>query len=282
MAKQAKIKQTDWTKGGRDISNTATPLYKQNLVRLDERLTSPMQYINQYLDQYYGNNAIQNQDFLRMYNRAMNERTGANYAATGGGYTSSGQRAYDDRQRYYNDLASRLQQYGISQSRNMYDQDIANMRGANADYYNAYNLGKAYSDVDQYNDLVDQQNRNWFSNALSGIGNAAMAVAPFTGVAAPFVAGAGALASGAGAVTGIDTSGAMAAIRGGTPSQYQGMNNTYTNLANQLAQYDWGKVFNPSPSQTLSQKLGYNYTPYTTSSMANNALGNRNYFGFNR
>ena len=97
MAKQAKIKQTDWTKGGRDISNTAVPLYKQNLVRLDERLTSPMQYINQYLDQYYGTNAIQNQDFLRMYNRAMNERTGANYAATGGGYTSSGQRAYDDR-----------------------------------------------------------------------------------------------------------------------------------------------------------------------------------------
>lgn len=282
MAKQAKLKQTDWTKGGRDISNTATPLYKQNLVRLDERLTSPMQYINQYLDQYYGANAIQNQDFLRMYNRAMNERTGANYAATGGGYTSSGQRAYDDRQRYYNDLASRLQQYGIGQSRNMYDQDIANMRGANTDYHNAYNLGKAYSDVDQYNDLVDQQNRNWFSNALSGIGNAAMAVAPFTRVAAPFVAGAGALASGAGAATGIDTSGAMAAIRGGTPSQYQGMNNTYTNLANQLAQYDWGKVFNPSPSQTLSQKLGYNYTPYTASSMANNALGNRNYFGFNR
>ena len=282
MAKQAKIKQTDWTKGGRNISNTAIPLYKQNLVRLDERLTSPMQYINQYLDQYYGTNAIQNQDFLRAYNRAMNEKTGANYAATGGGYTSSGQRAYDDRQRYYNDLASRLQQYGVSQSRNMYDQDIANMRGANTDYYNAYNLGKAYSDVDQYNDLVNQQNRNWFSNALSGVGNAAMAIAPFTGVAAPFVAGAGALASGAGAATAIDTSGAMAAIRGGTPNQYQGMNNTYTNLADQLAQYDWGKVFNLSPSQTLSQKLGYNYTPYNASTMANNTVGNKNYFRFNR
>lgn len=282
MAKQAKLKQTDWTMGGRDISNTATPLYQDNLRNMGRYLSDPSKYVNQYLDQYYGANAIQNQDFLRMYNRAMNERTGANYAATGGGYTSSGQRAYDDRQRYYNDLASRLQQYGISQSRNMYDQDIANMRGANADYYNAYNLGKAYSDVDQYNDLVDQQNRNWFSNALSGIGNAAMAVAPFTKAAAPFVAGAGALASGAGAATGIDTAGAMAAIRGGTPSQYQGMNNTYTNLANQLAQYDWGKVFNPSPSQTLSQKLGYNYTPYNASTMANNTLGNRNYFGFNR
>ena len=282
MAKQAKIKQTDWTMGGRDISNTAIPLYQDNLKNMGRYLSDPSKYVNQYLDQYYGANAIQNQDFLRMYNRAMNERTGANYAATGGGYTSSGQRAYDDRQRYYNDLVSRLRQYGISQSRNMYDQDIANMRGANADYNSAYNLGQAYSNIDQYNDLVDQQNRHWFSNALSGVGNAAMAIAPFTGVAAPFVAGAGALASGAGAVTGIDTSGAMAAIRGGTPSQYQGMNNTYTNLANQLAQYDWGKVFNPSPSQTLSQKLGYNYTPYTTSSMANNALGNRNYFGFNR
>lgn len=272
MVKQAKIKQTDWTMGGRDISNTATPLYQDNLKNMGKYLSDPSKYVNQYLDQYYGTNAIQNQDFLRAYNRAMNERTGANYAATGGGYTSSGQRAYDDRQRYYNDLASRLQQYGISQSRNMYDQDIANMRGANTDYYNAYNLGKAYSDVDQYNDLVNQQNRNWFSNALSGVGNAAMAVAPFTGVAAPFVAGAGALASGAGAITGIDTSGAMAAIRGGTPSQYQGMNNTYTNLADQIAQYDWGKIFNKNtntvnqntPTGVLNQNLinatqsGYN------------------------
>lgn len=238
MAKQAKIKQTDWTKGGRDISNTAIPLYKQNLVRLDERLTSPMQYINQYLDQYYGADAIQNQDFLRMYNRAMNERTGANYAATGGGYTSSGQRAYDDRQRYYNDLASRLRQYGISQSRNMYDQDIANMRGANADYYNAYNLGKAYSDVDQYNDLVDQQNRNWFSNLMSGVG---------TGLAAiptPWTQAIGAGLQGAGAATAIDTSGAMAAIRGGNPSQYQGMNDTYTNLLNNLSKQDFSDLTN--------------------------------------
>ena len=282
MAKQAKLKQTDWTTGGRDISNTAIPLYQDNLKNMGKYLSDPSKYVNQYLDQYYGANAIQNQDFLRAYNRAMNEKTGANYAATSGGYTSSGQRAYDDRQRYYNDLASRLQQYGIGQSRKMYDQDIANMRGANTDYYNAYNLGKAYSDVDQYNDLVNQQNRNWFSNALSGVGNAAMAIAPFTGVAAPFVAGAGALASGAGAATAVDTSGAMAAIRGGTPNQYQGMNNTYTNLVDQLNQYDWEKVFNLSPSQTLSQKLGYNYTPYTTSNMANNTVGNKNYFKFNR
>lgn len=233
MAKQAKIKQTDWTKGGRDISNTAIPLYKQNLVRLDERLTSPMQYINQYLDQYYGANAIQNQDFLRMYNRAMNERTGANYAATGGGYTSSGQRAYDDRQRYYNDLASRLQQYGISQSRNMYDQDIANMRGANTDYHNAYNLGKAYSDIDQYNDLADQQNRNWWSGAMSSAGRV-IGMIPH-----PVTMAIGAGLQGAGALTSVDTSNAFNTVSSGMGNRLGYNNNsswdsTYTNLLNNL------------------------------------------------
>lgn len=233
MAKQAKLKQTDWTKGGRDISNTATPLYKQNLVRLDERLTSPMQYINQYLDQYYGANAIQNQDFLRMYNRAMNERTGANYAATGGGYTSSGQRAYDDTQRYYNDLASRLQQYGIGQSRKMYDQDIANMRGANTDYHNAYNLGKAYSDVDQYNDIVDQQNRNWWSGAMSSAGSV-LSMIPH-----PVTQAIGAGLQGAGALTSVDTSNAFNTVAGGMGNR-SGYNDasswgsTYTNLLNNL------------------------------------------------
>lgn len=238
MAKQAKLKQTDWTTGGRDISNTATPLYQDNLRNMGRYLSDPSKYVNQYLDQYYGTNAIQNQDFLRAYNRAMNTKTGANYAATGGGYTSSGQRAYDDTQRYYNDLASRLQQYGIGQSRKMYDQDIANMRGANTDYYNAYNLGKAYSDVDQYNDLVDQQNRNWYSNLMSGVGMGLSAIPT------PWTQAIGAGLQAAGAVTAVDTSGAMAAIRGGTPSQYQGTNNTYTNLLNNLSKQDFSDLTN--------------------------------------
>lgn len=233
MAKQAKIKQTDWTKGGRDISNTAIPLYQDNLNNMSKYLSDPSKYVNQYLDQYYGSNAIQNQDFLRMYNRAMNSKTGANYAATGGGYTSSGQRAYDDTQRYYNDLASRLQQYGVSQSRNMYDQDIANMRGANADYNSAYNLGKDYSNIEQYNDLADQQNRNWWSGAMSSAGQV-LSMIPH-----PATMAIGGALQGAGALTSVDTSNAFNTVSSQMGNRTGYNNNsswgsTYTNLLNNL------------------------------------------------
>ena len=259
MAKQAKLPQTDWTRGGRDISNTAIPLYQSNLQRMDTYLSDPQAALDSYLNKYYGANAIQNQDFLNAYNRAMGQRTGANYAATGGGYTSSGQRAYDDSQKYYNDLASRLNQYGISTSYNMANQDYQNMLNANSAYHNAYGLGKNYSNIEQQNALADQQNKNWFSSALSGVGNAAMAIAPFTGVAAPFVAGAGALASGVGGATALDTSNAMntmASIYGGQSVQPVTANNTYTNLVNQLGQYDWGKIFNKGTygTDTLGNK----------------------------
>ena len=256
MAKQAKIPQTDWTRGGRDISNTAIPLYQENLTRMGDYLSNPQARMDDYLTKYYGSNAIQNQDFLRNYNRQISQQMGNNFAATGGGYTSSGERALMDRQRALNDLAARLNQYGVTSSYNMANQDFQNMRGANADYYNAYGLGQPYSQTEQYNSLVDQQNRNWFGNLLSGVGNAAMAVAPFTGVAAPFVAGAGALASGAGAATSIDTRPAMAAIYGGNPAYFNTGNNTFTNLANQIGQYDWGKIFNRNtqPQQAQTQQ----------------------------
>lgn len=274
MAKQAKMKQTDYNIAGKNISDTASPLYQENLQRLGQYLNDPTSYIDKYLNQYYGANAVQNQDFLRQYNRAMNQRTGANYAATGGGYTSSGQRAYDDRQRYYNDLLSRLQKYGVSSARGMYDQDVANTRGANVDYYNAYNLGKAYSDVDQYNYQVDQANSNWWAPAVSAVGRAAMSVAPLTGVAAPFVAAAGAGATGLGDAFTVQV--------GNTPSNTWGQ--TFQNTGNDIANVDWGSLFNQfkNRNQTLSQKVGYNYTPYNTSTMAQNTVGNNNYFSLGR
>ena len=265
MAKQAKLPQTDWTRGGMQISNTAIPLYQENLTRMDNYLSDPQKALDNYLTKYYGSNAIQNQDFLNAYNRAMGQRTGANYAATGGGYTSSGQRAYDDTQKYYNDLVSRLQQYGVGSSYNMANQDYQNMLAANQAYNNAYGLGQNYSAIETQNALADQANKNWFSSALSGIGNAAMAVAPFTGVAAPFVAGAGALASGAGAATSQDfgsTNAGYASIYGGgkVGAGVQN-NNTFTNLANQLGQYDLGKIFNKG-KQSNTNPIGINQLLY--------------------
>lgn len=165
MAKQAKKIQTDYTTAGHDISQTASPLYQENLTRMNTYLNDPMARQDEYLNKYFSNTAEQS-DFLRNYNRAMSGRTGANYAATGGGYSSANQQGYNDLQRYQNDLASRLQSQGVLNAYNMATQDYQNMLGANNAYNAAYQLGKEYSDIEQWNNMARQQNR--FGNQLLG------------------------------------------------------------------------------------------------------------------
>lgn len=167
MAKMAKQKQTDYTKGGKLISDTSIPLYASNLGRMDEYLSDPQKKMNKYLTDYYDNTVAQS-DFLRNYKRAMSGQTGLNYSATTGGYTSEGQRAYNDQQIHQNDLAARLRDQGITSAYNMAAGDFGNMLSANNAYYNAYGLGKPYSDVEQYNYLAKQNNS--FGSQAAGIG----------------------------------------------------------------------------------------------------------------
>lgn len=204
MAKQAKIAQTDYTKGGRDISNTAIPLYQQNLTRMDEFNADPTAYIDMYRDKYYDNTTEQS-DFMRNYQRAMAQRTGANYAATSGGYSSEGQRAYDDTQRYWNDQAARLYDQGVANAANMAQQYYTNLINANAPYQNAYSLGKDYSDTERYNDLVEQGKNNWVGQSLKTIAPA-LAFVPGVGLALS------AAASAAGDAMQVDTSSAMGTV----------------------------------------------------------------------
>lgn len=173
MAKKAKKIQTDYTKGGRDISNTAIPLYQTNLQQIADYNNNPSARTDEYLDKYYTNTAAQN-DFLREYNRAMNNKTSQNYSATGGGYSSAGQRAYDDLQRYEDDLASRLYDQGISSAAAMAQQDFNNLLNAGTSYHNAYGLGKEYSDIEQYNNMVKQNNawNNQVGQILPAVGSA--------------------------------------------------------------------------------------------------------------
>ena len=166
-AKMAKQKQTDYTKGGKLISDTSIPLYVNNLGRIDEYLADPQKRMNKYLADYYENTAAQS-DFLTNYKRAMSGQTGLNYSATTGGYTSEGQRAYNDQQMHQNDLAARLRDQGVASAYNMANQDYQNMIGATNAYYNAYGLGKPYSDIDQYNYIRKQNNS--FGNQAAGIG----------------------------------------------------------------------------------------------------------------
>lgn len=174
MAKQPKKKQTDYTIGGRDISNTAIPLYQSNLTRIDNFLEDPMAYQDKYLNKYFTDTPTQN-DFLRNYTRTMGNATANNYAATNGGYASLNQMNYDDLQRNKNDEFARLYNQGVTSAYNMSNQDFINMLNANNSYNQAYHLGKEYSDVDQYNDMVDQLNSNawagWVGDAGKVIGS---------------------------------------------------------------------------------------------------------------
>ena len=173
MAKKAKKIQTDYTKGGRDISNTAVPLYQTNLQQMADYNSNPLARTDEYLDKYYTNTTAQN-DFMTEYNRAMANKTAQNYSATGGGYSSAGQRAYDDLQRYEDDLASRLYDQGVANARAMAQQDFNNLLQANTPYKNAYSLGKDYSDIEQYNNMVKQANawNNQVGQVLPTIGSA--------------------------------------------------------------------------------------------------------------
>lgn len=170
MAKQAKIKQTDYTKGGRDISNTAIPLYQENLTRMGSYLENPQESMDSYLDKYFSGTAEQS-DFLRNYQKAMAGQTSSNYAAASGGYSSLGQSNYADQQRYWNDLANRLYSGNVTNAYSMANQDFANMLNANKSYNQAYGLGELYSNIDQYNDLIDQSRNNWIGDVMNTAGD---------------------------------------------------------------------------------------------------------------
>ena len=169
-----KVKQTDYTKGGRDISNTAIPLYQNNLTRMDEYLADPMAAQDAYLNKYYNANTAQNTDFRRAYQRDMAKMTANNYAATNGGYSSLGNRSYVDNQRNWNDAAARWYDQGVANSYKMASQDYDNMLYANKAYENAYKLGEDYSRIDQFNDQVDQANGQWWNSLMDAAGEAGM------------------------------------------------------------------------------------------------------------
>lgn len=242
MAKQAKVKQTDWTKQGKSIADTSVPLYKEALKMQGDYLSNPQQYLDDYLNKYWSNNANQS-DFLRQYNRAMSNTTANNYAATTGGYTSAGQRAYDDQQRYQNDLASRLQTQGIQGASNLVGDWYNRLNTGLGNYNTAYGLGENYSKIDQYNDLINQERNNWIGSALNGAGNALMSSNN------PWAQAIGGTMVGASGIVGTDTSNAKSWITGSNKSAGAGgssgvdPNSTWAQGVGGLMNTDWSKMF---------------------------------------
>ena len=178
MAKVAKKTQTDYTRGGHDISQMAIPMYQENLKRTENYLSNPTGAIDEYLNKYYSNTPEES-DFLRNYNRAMAARTGQNYASTGGGFSSANQQGYDDLQRYMNDYAARLRLAGVSNAAQLAQNYYNNLLSGQGAYQSAYQLGQPYSDVEQWNYMAGQVNSPWtqMGSTLGAVG---------TGVGATF------------------------------------------------------------------------------------------------
>lgn len=242
MPKEAKIKQTDWTTGGRDISNTAIPLYQEGLGQLGDYMNNVQNRLDPYLENYIDlAQASQKNDLIRSFYDAASKTTANNYNAMNGGYSSANQGTYDDVQRYYNDLASRLYTQGLEAANTMANNEYNMLTGALNSYQNAYNLGEKYSAIDQYNDMVDQANDNMWTGVVNTLGDIGMSI-PI-----PWVKAIGAGLKTVGTAFGKDFS-AMdnlrAAATGVTGGQYQGDN--YSNyggsMSNLLGGLDWSKL----------------------------------------
>lgn len=243
--KEAKIKQTDWTTGGRDISNKAIPYYQEGLDQLHDYTKNVQNRLDPYIEKYINPaSAAEQSDFMRNYQRAMGQQTAQNYAATGGGYSSANQLGYDDLQRYYNDYASRLYSQGLTAANQLANNEYDILQGSLGAYGNAYRLGENYSNIDQYNDMVDQANSNAWTGWMNTLGDVGLSSGN------PYAMAAGAALKGVGTAFGKDFS-AMDSLRAratGTAAnsgQYSNSANNQTGLSkgltNTLGQFDWFK-----------------------------------------
>lgn len=202
MAKKAKDTQTDFTRAGKAISDTAVPYYQSSLGKINQYVQDPSGTLRGILNDFYTNNQDQ-LDFYKNYNRLMSNAAANNYSATGGGYSSAGQRAYADTQRYANDAAARLYQQGINNAGNLANSWFNQALAGNQAFNQAYGLGQPYSDIERYNYQVDQINSPWMQmgqiggNILQGVGGA-LSLVPGVGT----VVGAG-LSAGGKALSGL-------------------------------------------------------------------------------
>lgn len=249
MTKEAKFKQTDYTRGGRDISNTAIPLYQETLTQMGDYNRNIQNRIDPYMKYINLAQAGETSDFLRNYKRAMGQQTAQNYAATGGGYSSANQLGYDDLQNYYNRLGANLYTSGLGMAEQMANNEYSALYNSLGAYNQAYGLGKDYSYYEQYNDLVDQANDNWLSGLLTSAGDSIGAISMNSNN--PWVMAIGGAVGHtmgtAGRMMGNNASDILASLRSqgagnGGQGQYgsnQSSANAEKGMSNLLGNFDW-------------------------------------------
>lgn len=266
MAKMAKKIQTDYTRGGRDVSNTAVPYWQNALGYANDYLSDPKSYINSYLEEFYDPNSASQRDFNRQYLNTMSRATANNYASTHGGYSSAGQKSYADLQRNENDLYARMREQGISGAANMVNSWYGNLLNTLPQYQAAYGAGKEYSDIQQYNNLAKQNNAwtNQVGQALPAVGSAIGSIWGPVGSAIGGAAG-GALG---GAMT-VDVSSALGGSSGGSAgvgsNQWSNLGNVITGASSAAEkQGGWGNLFHlGNKTQSTNNSLFTTSDPMT-------------------
>lgn len=250
--KKAKIPQTEWTTQGKEIADTAIPYYKQTIGQLGDYLGNVQNRLDPYLENYVNlAQASQQSDFLKNYQRAMGNLTAQNYGATQGGYSSANQRNYNDYQNYYNDLASRLYSQGVNLASNLASQEYNMLTGGLQSFDNAYMRGQPYSQNDQYNQMVDDYNKNAWTNIADMLGDVGLTSGNPWGMAI------GAGLKGTAATFGKDFS-AMDSLRAGSnsASANQYANNLGQTLARGFSNSGLTDIFNNYLANTKNTGRG--------------------------
>ena len=77
-----------------------------------------------------------------------------------------------------NDYNSRLWDYGVNSANNMYNSDLTNTSNYYKTLLGTHQLAEQPDAIDNYNELVDKQNKQWWANALNELGAVGEALAP--------------------------------------------------------------------------------------------------------
>lgn len=233
LGKKQKATASQLERENQQLGRDAYTQMQPAIDRYGDLASNPDEYRQQMINTYYDpNKSAQWSDAQRQMLRTLGNATARNYNATHGGYSSSGNRAYDDQVRAVNDYAARLWDAGVTGGNNLYQSDLGTARQYVDDLGNIHNLAAAADNIDAYNNLVDQSNKNRFSGILSNVGGV------IGSIPTPLTRGIGAGLSLAGAATAKDYSDALAMRAGqmGLKADPNAYKNPATNLPSVLGQ----------------------------------------------
>ena len=170
--------QTDYTTAGKRISDKQVANYQDNLKRQGYYLDNIQNRQDPYTRLGDISSASTMRDFQDAYNRDMASTMEGQYNNLKGGYSSAGQNYVDKQQAYYDALATDI--YGQLQlgKENMAQNEWNLLSSGNQILNNAYGLGAAHSDIEQYNATKDG---SWWDQYGRPAQGAAMAVASVIG-----------------------------------------------------------------------------------------------------